>query len=145
MDRLRWYADEQDAPRDAYDLTNEAADEIMRLRRWKDEATTALAQHDAAWEAAERPGRWGEMKSVSLTREIVRLRTRVAELEAATDGWNAEPALADQLAEALSDGAPVTDCWCSEMVSGRCLGCRSRDALAAYDRARTPATPTEDQ
>ena len=36
VDRLRWYADEQDAPRDAYDLTNEAATAIDALTAERD-------------------------------------------------------------------------------------------------------------
>lgn len=108
--------------------------------------------------------------------EIVRLRTRVAELEArliehgAADicddfgcichlcdlaecpcgernnaefdrNHNAERALADQLAEAAKSMETAHDSWCPADVNSDdgapCFFCM---ALAAYDRARTPAT-----
>ena len=100
-------------------MQREAADEIVRLRTRVAELEAELVQSDSAW------------TFLDITKR------RAADLEATLEelndtytirrrAHNAEAALADQLAEALREVlAPDAD-W---------LG-----ALAAYDRARTPAT-----
>ena len=59
-----------------------AADEIERLRRWKDEAMIVLSDWDVVWdEAAGRPGPIGGSKATSVAREIERLRAELARFD----------------------------------------------------------------
>lgn len=62
-------------------LMDEAADEIVRLRRWKAEAVAVLDAWNDAWMAAGRPGPLGASTAVATAIEIGRLRERVSELE----------------------------------------------------------------
>ena len=76
--------------------------------------------------------------------EIVRLRTRVAELEAALRHIS--------IGKCENDTRPGYHCAdegrtpdAKYGADRMCPSCIAAPALAAYDRARTPATPTEDQ
>ena len=85
-------------------------DNIERLRRWKAEAIEVLNRWDAV--AVMVPSRLGERKSETVVAEIERLRAEVAgkadyaeRMDALAEerliAYNAERALADQLAEGL--------------------------------------------
>lgn len=54
--------------------TRIACDELAALRRWKAEAREVLIQWEAVWEAAGRPGRLAESKTLAMLREVNRLR-----------------------------------------------------------------------
>jgi hypothetical protein len=56
---------------------SEPAD-LAKLLRWKADALELLAQWDAAWVAAGRPGRLGQSIAECTTREIERLRAECA-------------------------------------------------------------------
>lgn len=60
----------------------QAADEIKRLRRWKTEATTVLAEWDAVWECAGK-GTLGESKQRGVVAELGRLDDEIERLRAA--------------------------------------------------------------
>lgn len=56
--------------------------EIERLRRWKTEATTVLAEWDAVWECAGK-GTLGESKQRNVVAELGRLDDEIERLRAA--------------------------------------------------------------
>lgn len=71
----------------------EAAAEIERLRRWKDEATAVITQWDDAWEAAGSPGRLGQSKAAAMAHEIAVLRAALQEIIDNDEGFIDEDGL----------------------------------------------------
>lgn len=72
IDELRGFTAGSESARAS--LMRDAADEIARLRAWKAEALTVLAEWEETWEAAGRPGRLGGSKAIAVRDEIDRLR-----------------------------------------------------------------------
>lgn len=55
--------------------------EVTRLRRWKAEASAVLSGWERVYDALGKPGPLGESKAKASEAEVLRLLSRVAELE----------------------------------------------------------------
>jgi hypothetical protein len=63
---------------------------LESLLRWKKEATEVLNGWEKVWEALDRPGELGALKSESVLAEVVTLRAQVARVETLRAQWEAE-------------------------------------------------------
>ena len=111
-DKLRYdWAGLNDPP---VTVAEEAADEIVRLRRWKTGATYVLDAWQEAWELAGCPGNLGATKSEAMLDEITRLRAELEHEREQSDEWTKTLDAIDALHQ------PVID---SEWLVKRCEQC----------------------
>ena len=84
----------------------DAADEVERLRRWKAEAMTVLADWEAVYEAAGKPGPLGVSKARAVLAEVERLRAGLTWVvaEHGRNHWHPDTKFPTEAAKNWHDG-----------------------------------------